>query len=158
MLTVSPAPLIGNNSKDTYMAADFADFTTEGLPDFTTVGDFSDDLLHGIDYYDDLFIGFEGDDVLPDLEIDTEILGEYSGSGRDEEQEMEGNTSTASETSERDGGHGCKQEGGGGGDGGVRDKTVRRGKRKGKKSKDCLSNDNDIKKKPKVCLFLNYPC
>ncbi|CAH8278416.1 unnamed protein product [Arabidopsis lyrata] len=150
MLTVSPAPLIGNNSKDTYMAADFADFTTEGLPDFTTVGDFSDDLLDGIDYYDDLFIGFDGDDVLPDLEIDTEILGEYSGSGRDEEQEMEGNTSTASETSERDGGHGCKQEGGGGGDGGVRDKTVRRGKRKGKKSKDCLSNDNDIKKKPKV--------
>ncbi|CAE6221275.1 unnamed protein product [Arabidopsis arenosa] len=152
MLTVSPAPLIGNNSKDTYMAADFADFTTEGLPDFTTVGDFSDDLLDGIDYYDDLFIGFEGDDVLPDLEIDSEILGEYSGSGRDEEQEMEGNTSTASETSERDGGHGCKQEGGGGGggDGGVRDKTVRRGKRKGKKSKDCVSDDNDIKKKPKV--------
>jgi len=131
------------------MAADFADFTTEDLPDFTTVGDFSDDLLDGIDYYDDLFIGFDGDDVLPDLEIDSEILGEYSGSGRDEEQEMEGNTSTASETSERDVGV-CKQEGGGGGDGGFRDKTVRRGKRKGKKSKDCLSDENDIKKKPKV--------
>lgn len=162
MLTVSPTPLTGNNSKDTYMAADFADFTTDDLPDFTmtTVGDFSDDLLDGIDYYDDLFIGFDGDDVLPDLEIDSEILGEYSGSGRDEEQEMEGNTSTTSETSEREGGV-CKQEGGGGGDGGgdggVRDKTVRRGKRKGKKNKNCLSDDNnDIKKKPKVSLFPNY--
>lgn len=143
------------------MAADFADFTTDGLSDFTmtTVGDFSDDLLDGIDYYDDLFIGFDGDDVLPDLEIDSEILGEYSGCGRDEEQEMEGNTSTTSETSEREGGV-CKQEGGGdgdGGDGGVRDKTVRRGKRKGKKNKNCLSDDNnDIKKKPKVSLFPNY--
>lgn len=129
------------------MAADFADFTTEDLPDFKTVGDFSDDgsldFLEGIDYYDDLFIGFDGDDVLPDLEI----LGEHSGgSGRDEEQEMEGNTSTASETSERDGGE-FKPQGGAGGD---TDKTVRRGKRKGKKNKDCLSANNEIKKKTKV--------
>ncbi|KAL1199610.1 Transcription activator GLK2 [Cardamine amara subsp. amara] len=148
MLTVSPTPFIGNNSRDNSMAADFADFTTVDLPDFTTVGDFSDegslDILEGIDYYDDLFIGFDGDDVLPDLEIDSDILGEYSGSGRDEEQEMEGNTSTASETSERVDG-GCKIESGGG-----MDKTVRRGKRKGKKNKDCLSDDHDIKKKPKV--------
>lgn len=135
------------------MATDFADFTTEDLPDFTTVRDFSDegslDLLEGIDYYDDLFIGFDvdGDDVLPDLEMDSEILGEYSGSGRDEEQETEGNTSTASETSERNGGGGIKQDGDG------TDKTVRRGKRKGKKNKDCLSDDNEIKKKPKVCLI-----
>uniref|UniRef100_A0A1J3D575 Transcription activator GLK2 n=1 Tax=Noccaea caerulescens TaxID=107243 RepID=A0A1J3D575_NOCCA len=144
MLTVSP--LTVNTSKNNFMATDFADFSTDDLPDFTTAGDFQGglDFLEGIDYYDDLFIGFDavGDDGLPDLEID---LGEYSGSGRDEEQEMEGNTSTASETSERDGGEGKPEVGGGG-----MDKTVRRGKRKGKKNKDRLSVDNEIKKKPKV--------
>ncbi|KAG2301890.1 hypothetical protein Bca52824_030541 [Brassica carinata] len=143
MLTVSPLT-VNATSRDNYMAANFADFTTEGLPDFTMVGEGSLDLLEGIDYYDDLFIGLDGDDALPDLELDSDILGEYSGSGRDEEQEMEGNTSTASETSERDGG-GSKP------DGGARThKTMRKGKRKGKKSKDYLSVDNEIKKKPKV--------
>ncbi|VVB07142.1 unnamed protein product [Arabis nemorensis] len=145
MLTVSPL-IVKTSSRDSYMAADFADFTTEDLPDFTTVVDFSDegslDIFEGIDYYDDLFIGFDGDDVLPDLEMDSEILGEYSGSGRDEEQE--GNTSTASETSERHGGGALKHDGDG------KDKTVRRGKRKAKRNKDCLSDDNEIKKKPKV--------
>ncbi|KAH0869030.1 hypothetical protein HID58_076052 [Brassica napus] len=139
MLTVSPL-VVNTTSRDHYMAADFADFTTEGLPDFTAE-EGSLDVLEGIDFYDDLFIEFNGDDVLPDLEIDSDVLGEYSGSGRDEELEMEGNTSAASETSERDGGW-CKPEG--------TDKTVRKGKRKGKKSKDCLSSDNGIKKKPKV--------
>ena len=114
-----------------------ADFTAE---------EGSLDVLEGIDFYDDLFIEFNGDDVLPDLEIDSDVLGEYSGSGRDEELEMEGNTSAASETSERDGGW-CKPEG--------TDKTVRKGKRKGKKSKDCLSSDNGIKKKPKVSLCIH---
>ncbi|CAF2091550.1 hypothetical protein BRARA_F03760 [Brassica rapa] len=139
MLTVSPL-VVNTTPRDHYMAADFADFTAEGLPDFTAE-EGSLDVLEGIDFYDDLFIEFNGDDVLPDLEIDSDVLGEYSGSGRDEEQEMEGNTSAASETSERDGGW-CKPEG--------TDKTVRKGKRKGKKTKDCLSNDNGIKKKPKV--------
>lgn len=151
MLTVSP--LTVNTSKNNFMATDFADFSTDDLPDFTTAGDFQGglDFLEGIDYYDDLFIGFDavGDDGLPDLEID---LGEYSGSGRDEEQEMEGNTSTASETSERDGGERKPEVGGGGG----MDKTVRRGKRKGKKNKDRLSVDNEIKKKPKVCFLYTY--
>ncbi|KAF8104431.1 hypothetical protein N665_0172s0062 [Sinapis alba] len=143
MLTVSPI-VVNTTSRAHYMAADFPDFTTEGLPEFTT-DEGSLDVLEGIDFYDDLFIEFDGDDVLPDLEIDSDVLGEYSGSGRDEEQEMEGNTSAASETSERDGGW-CKPEGGGA----ITDKTVRKGKRKGKKSKDCLSNDTGIKKKPKV--------
>ncbi|KAF8093128.1 hypothetical protein N665_0390s0035 [Sinapis alba] len=145
MLTVSPLT-VNTTSRDNYMVANFADFTTEGLPDFTMVGEGSLDLLEGMDYYvDDLFIGFDGDDALPDLELDSDILGEYSGSGRDEEQEMEGNTSTASETSERDGG-GIKLDGGGSNT----HKTMRRGKRKGKKSKDCLSVDKEIKKKTKV--------
>ncbi|CAN8247900.1 unnamed protein product [Cochlearia groenlandica] len=143
MLTVSPQVFV-NTSRD-YMAADFADFTTEDLPDFTAVGNLSGegslDLLDGIDYYDDFFIGLDGDDELPDLEI----IGEYSGSGRDEDQETEGNNSAALESSERDGGGGGKSDGGGGSD-----KTVRRGKRKAKKNKDCLSDDNEIKKKPKV--------
>lgn len=144
MLTVSP--LVANTaSRDHYMAADFADFTTDGLPDFTAA-EGSLDVLEGIDFYDDLFIEFNGDDVLPDLEIDSDVLGEYSGSGRDEDQEMEGNTSAASETSERDGGR-CKPEGGA-----SLDKTVRQGKRKGKKIKGCFSNDTGIKKKPKVSL------
>lgn len=141
------SPLIVNTtSRENYMAADFSDFTAEGLPDFTMVGEGSLDLLEGIDYYDDFFIGFDGDDALPDLKIDCDILGEYSGSWRDDEQEMEGNTSTKSETSERDGGM-VKL------DGGARTpKTVRRGKRKVKKNKDCLSLDNEIKKKAKVCF------
>ncbi|CAF1918967.1 unnamed protein product [Brassica napus] len=139
------SPLIVNTtSRENYMAADFSDFTAEGLPDFTMVGEGSLYLLEGIDYYDDFFIGFDGDDALPDLKIDCDILGEYSGSWRDDEQEMEGNTSTKSETSERDGGM-VKL------DGGARTpKTVRRGKRKVKKNKDCLSLDNEIKKKAKV--------
>ncbi|CAA7017471.1 unnamed protein product [Microthlaspi erraticum] len=145
MLTVSP--LAVNTSADHFMATDFADFSTEDLPDFTTVGDFTGslDFLEGIDYYDNLFIGFDavGDVGLPDMDID---LGENSGSGRDEEQEMEGNTSTASETSERDGGERKPEVGGGGG----MDKTVRRGKRRGKKNKDRLTVGNEIKKKPKV--------
>ncbi|CAH8355766.1 unnamed protein product [Eruca vesicaria subsp. sativa] len=136
MLTVSPL-IVNTTSRDSYMAADFADFTTEGLPDFTMVGEGSLDLLEGVDYYDDLFIGFDGDDGLPDLELDSDILGEYSGGGRDEEQEKEGNTSTATETSERDGG-GIKPDGDA-----ITHKTVRRGKRKGKKNKDGLSVDND---------------
>ncbi|XP_013616661.1 PREDICTED: transcription activator GLK2-like isoform X1 [Brassica oleracea var. oleracea] len=141
------SPLIVNTtSRENYMAADFSDFTAEGLPDFTMVGEGSLYLLEGIDYYDDFFIGFDGDDALPDLKIDCDILGEYSGSWRDDEQEMEGNTSTKSETSERDGGM-VKL------DGGARTpKTVRRGKRKVKKNKDCLSLDNEIKKKAKLLL------
>ncbi|KAG2262032.1 hypothetical protein Bca52824_069111 [Brassica carinata] len=134
MLTVSPL-VVNTTSRDHYMAADFADFTTEGLPDFTAEEGCLD-VLEGIDFYDDLFIEFNGDDVLPDLEIDSYVLGEYSGSGRDEELEME-ETLRRRLRHRRDGGW-CKPEG--------TDKTVRKGKRKGKKSKDCLSSDNGIKK------------
>lgn len=148
MLTVSPL-IVNTTSRDNYMAANFSDFTTEGLPDFTMVGEGSLDLLEGIDYYDDFFIGFDGDDALPELEIDCDIIGEYSGSGRDDEQEMEGDISTASETSERDGGV-VKPDGGA-----STHKTVSRGKRKGKKNKDYLSVDNEIKKKPKVCFYIH---
>ncbi|CAL5342672.1 unnamed protein product [Camellia sinensis] len=48
-------------------------------------------LLDSIDF-DDLFVGFSDGDVLPDLEMDPEILAEFSASGG-EESEM--NTSSA---------------------------------------------------------------
>ncbi|XP_010245592.1 PREDICTED: probable transcription factor GLK1 isoform X2 [Nelumbo nucifera] len=55
----------------------------ESCPD--GVGDFSDvfpggNLLDGIDF-DDLFVGIEDGDVLPDLEMDPELLAEFSVSG-----------------------------------------------------------------------------
>lgn len=53
---------------------EFAEFSTDGL-------------LDSIDF-DDIFIGMESEvDVLPDLEMDADILGDFSVSGGEEESE-----------------------------------------------------------------------
>nr|DAD22794.1 TPA_asm: hypothetical protein HUJ06_024257 [Nelumbo nucifera] len=63
------------------------------------IDDFSDafsgvDLLEGIDF-DDLFVGIEDGDLLPDLEMDPELLAEFSvsGSGGEESSEMNASVS-----------------------------------------------------------------
>lgn len=59
--------------------------------------EFSDgNFLDSIDF-DDLFVGVNGGDVLPDLEMDTEILAEFSTSASGgEESEMNATSSFAS--------------------------------------------------------------
>lgn len=55
------------------------------FPDFS-----SDNLLDSIDF-DDLFV-----DVLPDLEMDADILGDFSVSGGEESESLNYNTASAS--------------------------------------------------------------
>ncbi|KAA8526342.1 hypothetical protein F0562_008455 [Nyssa sinensis] len=85
MLSVSPL----SNTKDE-REGEMEGFSIGGdeFPDFS-VGN----LLDSIDF-DDLFVGINDGDVLPDLEMDNEILAEFSSSGG-EESEM--NTSVSSE-------------------------------------------------------------
>uniref|UniRef100_A0A2P2K4H4 Putative transcription factor GLK1 n=1 Tax=Rhizophora mucronata TaxID=61149 RepID=A0A2P2K4H4_RHIMU len=60
-------------------------FSTVGNEDFS---DFSDkNLLESINF-DDLFLGINDGDVLPDLEMDPEILAEFSTSGKGEDSEI----------------------------------------------------------------------
>ncbi|XP_076901470.1 transcription activator GLK1-like [Bidens hawaiensis] len=82
--------------------------------------DFSDDnLLESIDF-DDLFVGMDGQDMLPDLEMDPELLaGEFSLSGGEDSCEFNNNSvtsfssdkkheelmSTKEVVSKKDGGH-----------------------------------------------------
>ncbi|XP_031394784.1 transcription activator GLK1-like [Punica granatum] len=90
MLAVSPL----RNRKDDHqgqgedMASDFSIGVTGDFPDFS-----DRNLLDSIDF-DDLFIGIHDGDVLPDLEMDPELLAEFSGSGGEESEIV--NTSTTS--------------------------------------------------------------
>ncbi|XP_043690262.1 transcription activator GLK1-like isoform X2 [Telopea speciosissima] len=59
---------------------DFSDIFTDG------------NLLEGIDF-EDLFVGIEDGDVLPDLETDPEILAEFSVSGGEESSEVNASVS-----------------------------------------------------------------
>lgn len=154
MLTVSP---LINTERDDHRslstsAANFADLAPEDLPDFSAVGDdgSSLSLLEGMDYFDDFFIVIGDGDVLPDLEI----LGDYSGGGRDE---AEANTSP--EPGEKEGdadgdGDGVGKPGVSYNGGGGTVKTVRRGKNSKHKGKNKDGNksdkDSQVKKKPKV--------
>lgn len=61
------------------------------FPDFS-----SDNLLDSIDF-DDLFVGMESEvDVLPDLEMDADILGDFSVSAGEESESVNYNTASGS--------------------------------------------------------------
>nr|XP_016480018.1 PREDICTED: transcription activator GLK1-like isoform X1 [Nicotiana tabacum] len=80
MLTVSP--LSYKITKN-----DMESFTIRGIDDFPEFGD--GNLLESIDF-DDIFLGINvvNDDELPDLEMDSEILAEFSVSSGDESDHM----------------------------------------------------------------------
>lgn len=83
MLAVSPL----RNARDDHQsegAMEGADLLvgTSDFPDFT-----DGNLLDSIDF-DDLFIGMHDDDVLPDLEMDPELLAEFSASGGEDSEIM----------------------------------------------------------------------
>ncbi|GLT27514.1 hypothetical protein SLA2020_025040 [Shorea laevis] len=93
MLAVSPLRNRGNDGKQGEKENNFS-ISPEEFPDF---GD--GNLLESIDF-DDLFVGINDGDVLPDLEMDQEILaGDFPVSGG-EESEM--NNSVVSEKAEVD--------------------------------------------------------
>lgn len=73
MLAVSP--LISNNGKEGEMENFSLDF------DEFTCGNFIDDIN-----FDDIFIGIGDGDVLPDLEMDSDMLAEFSLSGGDDSE------------------------------------------------------------------------
>lgn len=78
------------NAKDENQG-EMESFSVCGNNDFPELSD--GNLLDSIDF-DDLFVGINDEDVLPDLEMDPEMLAEFSVSGG-EESEM--NTSTSVE-------------------------------------------------------------
>ncbi|KAK2663171.1 hypothetical protein Ddye_001745 [Dipteronia dyeriana] len=82
MLAVSAAPLT-NNNKDERQGEMVESFTMD--VDAHEFPDFSDanHVLDSIDF-DDLFVGMDDGDMLPDLEMDPEILGNFSLSGGEE--------------------------------------------------------------------------
>lgn len=98
MLAVSPITSNKDGHKreaETTMETNF----TIGGDDFL---DFSGgNLLDSIDF-DDLFMGMQDDDVLPDLEMDPELLAEFSFSGG---EESEANNSSVDNNSPNDDGH-----------------------------------------------------
>ncbi|XP_010523175.1 PREDICTED: transcription activator GLK2 [Tarenaya hassleriana] len=151
MMLAAASPLI-HTARDGHRSSpaavvDFAGFTAEDLPEFSATGkeeESSLDLLEGIDYFDYLFVGIGQGDELPDLEIDPEMLGEYSGGGRDD---TEANTST--ETAEKGGGSKPEVTSNADGDGHTV-KTVRRGKNSKHRGKNKDGDKSEAKKKPKV--------
>ncbi|GMN19516.1 hypothetical protein TIFTF001_050938, partial [Ficus carica] len=68
----------------------------DGFPDFA-----DSNLLDSIDF-DDLFIGINDGDVLPDLEMDPEILAEFSASGSEEFSEVNTSVSVEKPTDDHD--------------------------------------------------------
>lgn len=83
MLAVSPfsKPTTVRDDRDNEMESFAIGGEGGGGDDFS---DFmGENLLDSIDF-DDLFVGINGGDVLPDLEMDTEILAEFSVSSGDE--------------------------------------------------------------------------
>ncbi|KAK6919120.1 SANT/Myb domain [Dillenia turbinata] len=90
MLAVSPLRTT-TTTKDE-REGDMANFSMDNddFPDFS-----SGNLLDSIDF-DDLFVGIQDGDVLPDLEMDPEILAEFSAvSGGDESSDMNTSSSTS---------------------------------------------------------------
>ncbi|XWS68690.1 hypothetical protein CRYUN_Cryun04dG0112800 [Craigia yunnanensis] len=83
MLAVSP---LRNTTKYENKEMESFNISSEEFPDFA-----DGNLLESIDF-DDLFVGIDEGDVLPDLEVDPEILAELPASGGDHE-ESEMNTS-----------------------------------------------------------------
>ncbi|KAH9614766.1 hypothetical protein KSS87_012642 [Heliosperma pusillum] len=86
MLAISP--LRSNKDGNTRerdsstMKANYCLGTNEEFPDFS-----GSNLLDSIDF-DDLFMGMHSSDGLPDLEMDPELLAEFSLSGEDESSTM----------------------------------------------------------------------
>ncbi|KAL3509308.1 hypothetical protein ACH5RR_028709 [Cinchona calisaya] len=78
MLAVSPLRATKDERKSEENFGNGDDF-----PDFSSCGN----LLDSIDF-DDLFVGINDEDVLPDLEMDPEILAEFSLSGGEESYEI----------------------------------------------------------------------
>ncbi|XVF44329.1 hypothetical protein PTKIN_Ptkin02bG0111600 [Pterospermum kingtungense] len=76
-------PTLRNTTKDENKG-EMQTFTisSEEFPDFT-----DGNLLESIDF-DHLFVGMDESDVLPDLEMDPEILAELPATRDDEESEM----------------------------------------------------------------------
>ncbi|KAK8561505.1 hypothetical protein V6N13_149316 [Hibiscus sabdariffa] len=86
MLAVSPLRSERNAENKGEMES-FSIISSEEFPDF---GD--GNLLESIDF-DDLFVGFDEGDVLPDLEMDSEILVELPANKSDVEESSDMNTS-----------------------------------------------------------------
>lgn len=82
------------NTKDERMGEKIeSSFFIGGGGDINEFPDFSsDNLLDSIDF-DDLFVGMENEvDVLPDLEMEADILGDFSVSGGEESESFNYNT------------------------------------------------------------------
>ncbi|XP_078431496.1 putative transcription factor GLK1 [Wolffia australiana] len=78
MLAISPLRSTNDGDRGGDTGTDFSALASGGADNFS--GDFSTgDLLESIDF-DDLFVGFDDGEALPDLELDpTEMLAEFSG-------------------------------------------------------------------------------
>ncbi|KAL2937882.1 Transcription activator GLK1 [Bienertia sinuspersici] len=93
MLAISPlSSSKDGNNKGVAMEANFS-MGTDDFPDFSGAN-----LLDSIDF-DELFMGMHDGDVLPDLEMDSELLGEFSfsntGTGGGDESSDVNNSSSA---------------------------------------------------------------
>ncbi|XP_059659805.1 transcription activator GLK1-like [Cornus florida] len=147
MLAVSPLGNTCRDEKEREMESfqiggeDFADFS-------------GGNLLDSIDF-DDLFVGMEDGDVLPDLEMDPEILAEFSFSGG-EESEMNQSGSV-----EKMDGNSGKEEGKGVSSGeeivskreesvGANQSSTKEGERRRKSSSAQSKNNSQGKRKVKV--------
>ncbi|XP_043700321.1 transcription activator GLK1-like [Telopea speciosissima] len=103
MLAVPPLRRSSNNDeREREMESTFDQL---GIDD-----DFSDvfsggNFLEGIDF-DDLFICVDDGDVLPDLEMDTQILADFSVSGGEDSSELNASVSVGKEEEDKDSGSG----------------------------------------------------
>lgn len=78
------------DGRDHQGAAEMVGFSVGDFPEFS-----DDNLLESIDF-DDLFVGMDDRDMLPDLEMDPELLaGEFSLSGGEDSSEFNNNSVTS---------------------------------------------------------------
>lgn len=100
MLAISPLRSRNDDERGGESAGDFSALGSGGADNFS--GDFSaGDLLESIDF-DDLFVGFDDGDTLPDLELDpTEMLAEFSVGGGEDSGTTTASRSTGDQDLER---------------------------------------------------------
>ncbi|KAK1567876.1 hypothetical protein Q3G72_017697 [Acer saccharum] len=108
MLAVSAAPLTNNNKDERQgeMVESFTmDVDAQEFPDFSD----ANHLLDSIDF-DDLFMGIDDGDILPDLEMDPEILGDFSLSGGEESEIINTSVLSVDRVDEEDNNNNLKKE------------------------------------------------
>ena len=93
MLAISPLRSNKDDDRGGDSVVEFSSLGSGGGDNFS--GDFSaGDLLESIDF-DDLFVGFDDSDTLPDLELDTvDMLAEFSVAGGEDSGTTTGSRST----------------------------------------------------------------